>query len=252
MRGAGEQPRKAYQDYVASLPEDQRPERPKGGAWFIEPTKTIGEQIDELDKHRQEGRLLVDTKTKPRERGSGTTGGRIIEWGTNTFVLVEAKSFLCYQAAIIAALSATLTEIGVQAIPIPEDPKHPDQGASFAQLNQQLATSEGVGQAFTLGKVLRRMETVLDVFAQSFGTYVIHCFHFNDEDIDFPQEAESIPHYICYNAATRLLQLYPEVRAFSSHIPLSTLLSSFIHYSLHRPWCSMARRSRTQNAFSRC
>ena len=235
------------------MPEDQRPERPKGGAWFIEPTKTIDEQIDELDKYRQEGRLLVDTKTKPRERGSGTTGGRIIEWGTNTFVLVEAKSFLCYQAAIIAALSATLTEIGVQAIPIPEDPKHPDQGASFAQLNQQLATSEGVGQAFTLGKVLRRMETVLDVFAQSFGIYVIHCFHFNDEDIDFPQEAESIPHYICYNAATRLLQLYPEVRAFSSLlIYLSTLLSSSIHYSLHRPWCSMARRSRTQNASSRC
>ena len=213
----------------------------------------MDEQIAELDTLRQNGKLLTDITTKPRER-SGGMGGRVIEWATNVFVLVEAKSFLCYQAVMIAALSLTLIEIGVEAIPIPEDPKHPDQGASFAQLNEQLASSDGVGQAFTLSKVLRRIATVLDVFNQSFGIYVIHCFHYNAEDIDYPDEAESIPHYICYNAATRLLQLYPEVCVFSLSllIHLSILLSSYMQCSLRRPWCSTKRRSRTQNSFFRC
>ena len=41
--------------------------------------------------------------------------------------------------------------------------------------------------------------------------YAIHCFHYHEEDIEFADQAEAINHYICYNADTRVMTLYPEV-----------------------------------------
>ena len=45
------------------------------------------------------------------------------------------------------------------------------------------------------------------------GVYGILCNHYHPEDIEFPELAEGIPHFITYNAGTRVLYTYPEVRS---------------------------------------
>ena len=44
------------------------------------------------------------------------------------------------------------------------------------------------------------------------GFYGIFCMHYHAEDIDF-ECAEGIPHFISYNAGTRVLNTYPEVHS---------------------------------------
>ena len=41
--------------------------------------------------------------------------------------------------------------------------------------------------------------------------YGILCKHYHPEDVDFPEVSEGIPHFISYNAGTRVLCTYPEV-----------------------------------------
>ena len=66
-----------------------------------------------------------------------------------------------------------------------------------------------------LGLELRAVKTSIasqaDVFKQTRGVFVMHINHYHEEDIDASRYAEAIPHYITYNAGTRLLQTYPEV-----------------------------------------
>ena len=61
---------------------------------------------------------------------------------------------------------------------------------------------------FRLRKLLLR--DVCDVFRQSSGIFLIHCEVVHAEDFDV-EDCESVPHYIVYNAGTRVLFLYPEV-----------------------------------------
>ena len=43
--------------------------------------------------------------------------------------------------------------------------------------------------------------------------YGILCHHYHPEDIDAPEMSEAVTHFISYNAGTRVLNTYPEVRA---------------------------------------
>ena len=63
---------------------------------------------------------------------------------------------------------------------------------------------------FRLRKLLLR--DVCDVFRQSSGIFLIHCEVVHAEDFELEDRlTESVPHYIVYNAGTRVLFLYPEV-----------------------------------------
>ena len=64
---------------------------------------------------------------------------------------------------------------------------------------------------FRLRKLLLR--DICDVFRQSSGIFLIHCevVHAEDYELEDDQHTESVPHYIVYNAGTRVLFLYPEV-----------------------------------------
>ena len=48
------------------------------------------------------------------------------------------------------------------------------------------------------------------VFLQPDGVFIIHCAVTHKEDYDWGC-ADTVPHYIVYNAGTRVLFLYPEV-----------------------------------------
>ena len=52
------------------------------------------------------------------------------------------------------------------------------------------------------------------------GVYGILCSHYHPEDMDFPEQSEPILHYITYNAGTRVLNTYPEVRVLYDPVPL--------------------------------
>ena len=61
---------------------------------------------------------------------------------------------------------------------------------------------------FRLRKLLLR--DVCDVFRQSSGIFLIHCGVVHAEDFELEDRlTESVPHYIVYNAGTRVLFLYP-------------------------------------------
>ena len=75
--------------------------------------------------------------------------------------------------------------------------------ANFKQLSDMLASGP-----FRLRKPL--LADVCDVFRQSLGIFLIHCEVVHAEDFDV-EDCESVPHYIVYNAGTRVLFLYPEV-----------------------------------------
>ena len=63
---------------------------------------------------------------------------------------------------------------------------------------------------FRLRKLL--LADVCEVFRQSSGIFLIHCEVVHAEDFDVEDRlTESVPHYIVYNAGTRVLFLYPEV-----------------------------------------
>ena len=53
---------------------------------------------------------------------------------------------------------------------------------------------------------------VWQCFEANEGIFMIDCLHYHIEDIDYA-DSEGIPHYIVYNAATRVLFLYPEVQS---------------------------------------
>ena len=48
--------------------------------------------------------------------------------------------------------------------------------------------------------------------------YAILCKHYHPEDIEFPEQSEPIPHFISYNAGTRVLNTYPEARAIEINV----------------------------------
>ena len=120
---------------------------------------------------------------------------------------------LCYQALMVAITTCDLETAGIRVVEVPDSLHLPKNfalaGASFNEINYIFETASGCGSAFHLGRPLLKIENVLDVFTRTFGTFAIHGWHYHDLDIE--HEEAGIPHYLLYNATSRLLQCYPEV-----------------------------------------
>lgn len=100
----------------------------------------------------------------------------------------------------------------VCAAGIPKMKVSAKSGLSFTDLNEMLANSERLGQLFSLVKWSKKTKLAAsDVFTMKDGIYIVHSYYYHSDDIDF-KYAEAIDHYIVYNAGTRVLFLYPEVR----------------------------------------
>ena len=78
--------------------------RYKAGFAAIKATKSIANQMKELDRMRVEG--LVRTSPLPKLYRGSTA------WGTDVVELVPAKTLVCYQAALVHATSSPLSELG--------------------------------------------------------------------------------------------------------------------------------------------
>ena len=92
----------------------------------------------------------------------------------------------------------------------------------FSDLNTRFKMTQGLGSLFflTISPILTTtFFSVRDVFSLPHGVFMIHCWIYHWEDVDF-EYAEGVSHYITYNADTRCLTLYPEVCAtLVSHPP---------------------------------
>ena len=89
----------------------------------------------------------------------------------------------------------------------------PDMNATFAKLHHRLhmGPDESLGKLFFLRKPIAPMVTVVqDLFVERSGVFAIHCEHYHEEDIDYPEQSEGIPHYVMLNAGTGVLYTYPE------------------------------------------
>ena len=66
----------------------------------------------------------------------------------------------------------------------------------------------------------------------SSGVYGIYCNHYHAEDIEDFETSEGIPHFISYNAGTRVLNTYPEARIvylIFFYCMLILMQPSFVH-----------------------
>ena len=94
---------------------------------------------------------------------------------------------------------------GLHQVAYPRNQHDVAARANFKQLSAMLASGP-----FRLRKPL--LADVCDVFRQSYGIFLIHCEVVHAEDFEVEDGlTESVPHYIVYNAGTRVLFLYPEV-----------------------------------------
>ena len=184
--------------------------RPKGTAAFVDPTMSLDNQLAVLTRLRDDGVLLTNTTTKPQTMSITMRTQRRMEWSTNEFLLVEAKSVSCWQAALVALTNCELATLGVDEVSA-TDTKHPLYGASFTTIASILSASNY--PLFELRKPLhsKQLTCIHDVFKLTFGMFLIFCHIYHPEDIDVTEyEVEGVPHYIVWNATSRLLQLYPE------------------------------------------
>ena len=98
-------------------------------------------------------------------------------------------------------------ELGLDAMPIFIDMK-----LDFKKLNERLHACTFLGSFFRLVK-LKGVDprfTVRDLFSLRDGVYVIHAWVYHPDDCDC-EYAEGVPHYVVWNAGTRLLNLLPEL-----------------------------------------
>ena len=89
-------------------------------------------------------------------------------------------------------------------MPYPRDQYDEQARADFVELAAMLSRAS----AFSLRRPL--VPHIDDIFNLQSGVFVIHCAVTHKEDYDW-EFAETVPHYIVYNAGTRVLFLYPEV-----------------------------------------
>lgn len=195
-----------YADYVEDCRKHgeepkERKVRKKGGFHAISATVSIPRQIARLNQLRQEG--LVRTSPNVNRTGKGL----MVAWATNAVALVEAKSMVCYQACLVNAVGVSLAHLGIAAAPLPRDQYDPAARASFKDMQTMLG---GGGSDFELRKEGIDFDWVMEVFTQTVGVYLLYASVTHWEDADF-EHAEVVPHYIVYNAGTRVLFLNPEV-----------------------------------------
>ena len=136
---------------------------------------------------------------KPTWNGSFT-----LPYRTDAIALAAAGTIACFDAALVHGTAVPLDKLGIV-------PLEPSGGArlTFKLLNRRLQASQGLGSLFVLRRPVRDL-LVAHIFLATTGCFVIHCLYYHVEDMN-EFGAQSIPHYIVYNADTRALFLYPQV-----------------------------------------
>ena len=76
-------------------------------------------------------------------------------------------------------------------------------------MNKILSQAAGAS-LFRLRKMVEKDLLLMGIFLRTEGVYVIHCELYHEEDVGF-EHAETVSHYITFNAGTGALYLYPEV-----------------------------------------
>jgi hypothetical protein len=130
---------------------------------------------------------------------------QLLDFRTDHSEFVPQGVLSCFDAALVHITASTLDQLGVLALP-----PTAGYGLTFVQLNERLASSTGVGKLFVLCRPMH-IYSVAHVFLETTGCFIIHSLHYHVEDMGV-YGTESIAHYIVYNADTRVLFLYPEVR----------------------------------------
>ena len=181
--------------------------KPWAEATCLPVQRSLPSQYKALEQARQKGHLRVSSVD-----GNSFHAGTIT-YVTDSVVLTEPRILCCAQAAVVHATGMTLEELGLDKIDI-------SSGLGFSAI-QGLLQLGALSSAFVLRKPAN-LTTSVDVFRCNHGVFLIHCFHYHSEDKDFDMK-ETIPHYVVYNAATRVLFLYPEVcvpPCESCHMPI--------------------------------
>jgi hypothetical protein len=190
----------------------------------IKCSKTIPEQMAELDDLRRQGRVRNSPTTMVAQKG-------FFPWATDAVHLLPDKTFVCHQAALVLATASSLQDLGIEHEPVPSNNRAATTGASFKGLNDALPYLS----PFELRKV--SFASALDVFRAREGVYIIHTEVTDREDCDVPHdETETIPHYVVFNAGTRVLFCLPEVVVIDDH-DLDDMETSIVDKLRQEPYC---------------
>ena len=194
----------AHQAHVVDcLKRGQKPEpkvRKRAGYHAIDATKSVAKQMADLDELREQGYV----RQSPRGMISNGRGREeMVAWATDVIELVKSKTLVCYQSALVNALGVSLASLGMPQVPYPRDQHDPGARASFKEIQKMLHDFELRKDGVEFGEVTQ-------VFTQTSGVYLLSAYVTHSEDADF-EYAELIPHYVVYNAGTRVLFLNPEV-----------------------------------------
>ena len=126
-----------------------------------------------------------------------------VAWATDAVQLVKAKTLVCAQAAIVNATGMSLEALKIEQVPYPRNQYDPGARMNFLEVQSMLPD-------FELRKHGVDFDEVLQVFRKTSGVYLIHAGVTHTEDFDCSW-AETVDHYVVYNAGTRVLFLNPEV-----------------------------------------
>ena len=190
----------------------------------IECSKTIPEQMAELDDLRRQGRVRNSPTAIVASHG-------FFPWATDAVHLLPDKTYVCHQAALVLATASSLQDLGIEHEPVPSNNRAATTGASFKGLNDALLGNS----PFELRKV--SFASAGDVFRAREGVYIIHTEVTDREDCDVPHdETETIPHYVVFNAGTRVLFCLPEVVVIDDH-DLDDMGTSIVDKLRQEPYC---------------
>jgi hypothetical protein len=207
---------------------------------MIPPTLSQARQLRRLDGLRATGQIRPCSTDAQVALALDCTKFGIVQYRTNDIELACAGKLSCFDAALVHATACTMQVLGI--VPLEPSAAH---GLAFSTLNRRLQESTGVGEFFQLTKCAPQSNPnclihlqskpcthaplvqcankvargrhglpclVWHCFEATKGIFIIDCLHYHIEDIDYA-DSEGIPHYIVYNAETRVLFLYPEVQS---------------------------------------
>jgi hypothetical protein len=172
---------------------------------------------------------------------------QLLDFRTDHSEFVPQGVLSCFDAALVHITACTLGQLGILALP-----PTAGYGLDFARLVERLASSTGVGKLFTLCRP-KHISCVAHVFQETTGCFMVHCLHYHVEDMGV-HGTQSIAHYIVYNADTRVLFLYPEVRlglACMMHVVLGICDAQPTMEHARRCWSSKSAISPTLRPSSR-
>ena len=172
--------------------------RKRAGYHAISASKSMAKQRADLDELRHQGHV----RPSPREVIFDCRLA-MVAWATDAIELVKSKTLVCYQSAVVNALGVSLATLGIQQVPYPRDQHDHGARASFKDIQSMLHDFELRKEGIDFGNVT-------EVFTQTSGVYLLSASVTHPEDADC-EYAELIPHYLVYNAGTRVFFLNPEV-----------------------------------------